>query len=99
MMSPTLGEGGSAKRRQNSISPFIKMGDKGEGGIKNLKKYVTSFMDGPLSSTFLRCWQRIKIHLPKSCHDTINSLSYREPFFFLCDSHIYIFPIISWPRD
>ena len=23
------------------------MGDKGEGGVKNLKKWVTSFMDGP----------------------------------------------------
>ena len=23
------------------------MGDKGEGGIKNLKQLVTSFMDGP----------------------------------------------------
>ena len=22
------------------------MGDKGEGGVKNLKKWVTSFMDG-----------------------------------------------------
>ena len=24
------------------------MGDKGEGEVKNLKKWVTSFMDGPL---------------------------------------------------
>ena len=24
------------------------MGDKGEGGVKNLKKLVTSFMDDPL---------------------------------------------------
>ena len=23
------------------------MGDKGEGGFKNLKEWVTSFMDGP----------------------------------------------------
>ena len=23
------------------------MGDKGEGGVKNIKKWVTSFMDGP----------------------------------------------------
>ena len=23
------------------------MGDKGKGGIKNFKKWVTSFMDGP----------------------------------------------------
>ena len=25
------------------------MGDKGEGGVKNIKKWVTSFMDGPIS--------------------------------------------------
>ena len=25
------------------------MGDKGEGGVKNLKKWATSIMDGPLS--------------------------------------------------
>ena len=36
-----LGEGGSAK------SQFSKMGDKGEQGVKNLKKWMTSFMDGP----------------------------------------------------
>ena len=24
------------------------MGDKGEGGVKNLKKWVTTFMVGPL---------------------------------------------------
>ena len=29
-------------------SLFSKMGDKGKGGIKNLKKWVTSFMDNPL---------------------------------------------------
>ena len=26
------------------------MGDKGEGGIKNLKTWMTSFMDGPNSA-------------------------------------------------
>ena len=26
---------------------FSKMGDKGEGGVKNLKKGVTSFRDSP----------------------------------------------------
>ena len=34
------------------------MGDKGDGGVKNLKKWVTSFMDGPLglssSNTMIR---------------------------------------------
>ena len=28
------------------------MGDKGESGIKNLKKWETSFMDGPLVNIF-----------------------------------------------
>ena len=28
------------------------MGDKGEEGIKNIKKWVTSFMDGPIASQF-----------------------------------------------
>ena len=42
-----LGGGGSAKRWRYSISLFSKMGDKGEGGVKILKKRVTSFMDGP----------------------------------------------------
>ena len=50
MTSPTLsmGEGGLAKRRCYSISLFSKMPDKGEGGVKNLKKWVTSFVDGLL---------------------------------------------------
>ena len=30
-----------------SISLFSKMGDKGEGGVKNLKKWVISIMDVP----------------------------------------------------
>ena len=29
------------------MSLFCKMGDKGEGGFKNFKKRVTSFMYGP----------------------------------------------------
>ena len=42
-----LGGGGSAKRGRYSISLFSKMDDKGKGGVKNLQKLVTSFMDGP----------------------------------------------------
>ena len=48
MTSPTQGEGGSAKRWHYSISLFRKMGEKGEVGIKSLKKLVMSFMAGPL---------------------------------------------------
>ena len=46
-----MGEGGSAKTLHWSISLFSKMGDKGEGGDKSLKKWVTSFMDGPNVAT------------------------------------------------
>ena len=44
---PLRGEGGSAKRwhYSMSISLFINMGEKAEGGVKNLKKWVTSMMD------------------------------------------------------
>ena len=52
MTSLTYGGGGSIKRKRNSISlQYIlivwknKMGDKGDGGVKNLTKWVTSFMD------------------------------------------------------
>ena len=41
------GEGGFAKRWQY-ISLFSKMGDKVVGGVKNFKKWLTSFMDGPM---------------------------------------------------
>ena len=43
---PLKGKGKSAKRGRYSLSLFSKMGDKGEGGIKNFKKWLTSFMDG-----------------------------------------------------
>ena len=51
MMSPTRGEGGSAKRWRYFISLFIKI-TRGDRGVKNLKKWMTSFMDGT--------WPRIK---------------------------------------
>ena len=53
-MGPSINEvshleegGGSAERWCYSISLFSKIGDKGEGGVKNLKKLVTSFVNGP----------------------------------------------------
>ena len=46
---PLRGEGdlpkGDVTSGRYSIILFIKMGDKGEGGFKNLTKWVTSFMD------------------------------------------------------
>ena len=39
-LSLLMGEGGSAKRWCNFISLFSKMGDRGEGEVKNLKKWV-----------------------------------------------------------
>ena len=39
------------------------MGEKGEGGVKNLKKWVTSFMDGIFE------WQVLKDPFDqKGCH-------------------------------
>ena len=44
---PLRGEGdlpkGDVTSGRYSIFLFIKMGDKGEGGVKNLRKMVTSF--------------------------------------------------------
>ena len=54
MTSPTLGEGGSAKRWCYSMRLFCKMGDKGEGRDKIFKKWETSFMDRSLVF-FSRC--------------------------------------------
>ena len=42
-----LGEGGSAKKWHNSLSLSSMMGGKGQRGVKNLKIWVTSFMDDP----------------------------------------------------
>ena len=45
-----MGEGGSAKRWLYFISLFS---DKGEGGVKNLKKWVTSYTEGPTYRVFI----------------------------------------------
>ena len=44
------GEGGSAK------SLFSKMGDKGEGRVENLKKLVTSSMNGHYRHPKIALW-------------------------------------------
>ena len=40
-----MGEGDLPKGGVTRINLFSKMGVMGEGGVKNLKKWVTSFMD------------------------------------------------------
>ena len=64
-----MGEGGSAKTLHWSISLFSKMGDKGEGEFKNVKKtaQVISFMDGP------RLYCRIFVHSSLSILQKIHS--------------------------
>ena len=42
---------GVAKWWHYYISLYSKKGDKGEGGVKNLKMEVTSFVNGPLLSS------------------------------------------------
>ena len=72
---PLMEEGGSAKSQRFSISLFSKMGDKGEGGVKNLKKRVTSFMDNPLytpqnSDLLWICVYKISTYLCVISHRT-----------------------------
>ena len=59
-----LGGEGSAKMWHNSIGLFSKMGDKGEGVVKNLKKWVKLFIDGPITGyTFMNdLWKVIYVH-------------------------------------
>ena len=49
MTSPPRGEGGGSPNGDITtyISLYSKKGDKGEGGVKNLKMEVMSFVNGP----------------------------------------------------
>ena len=47
MTSPTKVEGDLPNGDVFFISLFSKMGDKVVGGVKNLKKWLTSIMNGP----------------------------------------------------
>ena len=50
---PLREEGRSAKSQRFSISLFSKMGDMGEGGVKNLKKWLIRHLwMAPLTSIF-----------------------------------------------
>ena len=47
------------------------MGDKGEGGVKNLKKWVTSFMDSPkYSSQLCSTILKYNVHIASPPHST-----------------------------
>ena len=73
MTSPTWEEGGSAKKWRYSLSLFSKMGDKGEGEVKNLKKWLTSFMDGP----FVGCYCQYHFGLSSLTVDIIPNFIFR----------------------
>ena len=72
MTSPTWGERGSAKRWYYCISLLNKMEEKGEGGSKNLKKWVTSFIDSPK-------WTNELLHQMLDWADLLNGA-----FFYIC---------------
>ena len=62
-----------------------KMGDKGEGGVKNLKKWVTSFMDGLLCHClFGNCFicYKSRVHIYISLHKTYLENVVKIPFWF-----------------
>ena len=42
-----MGEGGVCQKVTLVYEPIYKMGDKGEGGVKNFNKWVTLYMNGP----------------------------------------------------
>ena len=63
---PRRGEGRSAKRWSYSISLFSKMGDKGEGGVKDFKNWVTSFMDSPYLYEIIKLFLKYIIFFQKS---------------------------------
>ena len=46
-------EQGGICQKMTLVHKFI--GEKGEGGVKILKKWVASFMDGPLSAYYADC--------------------------------------------
>ena len=59
------GRGIGQKLTYLHISLFSKMGDKGKGGVKNFKKWVTSFIDGPYQILFSseKLKNHIKLHI------------------------------------
>ena len=69
------------------------MGDRGESGIKNLKKWETSFMDGPLVNIFDGLptvkdeYYQFKLY-PSSLLSVYNSLS-DEIHFWMIRASVY----------
>ena len=58
-----LGVGGSAKRCRYSIKLFSKMGDNCKGGVKNLKKWLMSFMDCPNNNHTLSKHNKMEVYI------------------------------------
>ena len=77
---PLRGEGGSAKRWHYFISIFSKMGDKGEGRVKNLKKWVPSFMDGPLPIFNTLIYEFFFSPMVAKMQESINDITFFEIF-------------------
>ena len=87
---PHVGGRVSANRWCYSVSLFSNIGDKDEGGVKNLKKWVMSFMDGPLSKSF-------PLH---NFYKTF-SINFFSPLLFLLGPLLWIWRSIhscSWAR-
>ena len=55
MTSDGRGEGGSARSEFISKGALIKHLMRGEGGSKNGKNHLTSYMDGPLYRKMKKC--------------------------------------------
>ena len=84
-----------------SISLFSKMGDKGEGGVKNLKKSVTLFMDGPFtmfrtrpSTIILNEWKVLKLLINAHFNYVLLRLRYQQ--YMYCVLYFYSFYVLAY---
>ena len=75
---PHIGGRVSANRWRYSVSLFSKIGDKDEGGVKNLKKWVMSFMDGPQVETTRKIIMLEEVTWINICFALSSSLYIRE---------------------
>ena len=56
------------------------MGDKGEGRVKNLKKWVPSFMDGPLPIFNTLIYEFFFSPMVAKMQESINDITFFEIF-------------------